>query len=282
MILAREYIQTKQLYKFRSIPKDSSDPKKPDPKKLHSYIERIFLHNELYFPSPIELNDPLDCRPLLTVGDLADHEYKAKYIAYARGIMVAGGNPADPDKITAWLNNLTQEEVEEYTKKQTNGYRLNLLAKYRICSFCARPDNPIVWSHYADSHSGFCLIFDADNDLFGRALKVKYQNEYPTFDITENSDNEILKNSALVKFSDWKYEEEFRLLSAEPSIPNVPPVHNHKLIFQPEMLLGVIFGYKISDPDRQLIENLCKGRPSSFFKKAVLHDDKYLMKIINT
>ena len=114
MILAREYIQTKQLYKFRSIPKDSSDPKKPDPKKLHSYIERIFLHNELYFPSPIELNDPLDCRPLLTVDDLADHEYKAKYIAYARGIMVAGGNPADPDKITAWLNNLTQEEVEEY------------------------------------------------------------------------------------------------------------------------------------------------------------------------
>ena len=48
------------------------------------------------------------------------------------------------------------------------------------------------------------------------------------------------------------------------------------------MLLGVIFGYKISDTDRQLIENMCRNRPKDFiYKKAVLHDDKYILKITN-
>ena len=47
------------------------------------------------------------------------------------------------------------------------------------------------------------------------------------------------------------------------------------------MLLGVIFGYKISDSDRQLIKDFCIGRPNSFFKKAILHDDKFVLKIVD-
>ena len=283
MIFAKEHLEEKRLYKFRFIQKDSTDPTIPDPNKLH-YIERIFSHNELYFPSPIDLNDPLECRPKFTVGDLSDQEYKDKYVAHTRRIMIEGGETSPPDKITAWLNNLNQKEAEEFAKEQTNDFRLWLI-KYRICSicsFCAKPDNPIVWSHYADSHHGFCLIFDVDNDLFGGAIKVEYQTEYPTLDVTEEDDYEILKCSALVKFSDWKYEEEFRLVSAEPNFPHALPVRNNKLTFPPEMLLGVIFGYKISNLDRQLIENMCKDRPGDFYyKKAILNDDKFVLKIIN-
>ena len=279
MILAKSHLEEKKLYRFRCIQKDSADATKPDPNKLH-YIERIFSHNELYFPSPVELNDPLECRPLFTVGDLSEHEYKEKYVTHARKIMIERGNTTDPDKITAWLNNLTQKDAEEFAKAQNEAFRLKL-GKYRICSFCAEPDNSIVWSHYAESHSGLCLIFDADNDLFGGAIKVEYQNEYPTIDVTEDDDYEILKNSGLVKFSDWKYEKEFRLVSAEPNFQDALPVHNKKLTFLSEMLLGVIFGYKISDSDRQLIKDFCIGRPNSFFKKAILHDDKFVLKIVD-
>jgi len=280
MILAREQLEEKRLYKFRFIPKDSSDPIKPDPNKLH-YIERIFSHNELYFPSPIELNDPLECRPRFTVGDLSDHKYKGKYVSHARRIMIQGGNKSPQDIITTWLNNINQKEAEEFAKQQTNDFRLEL-GKYRICSFCANQDNPIVWSHYADSHNGFCLIFDANNDLFGNAIKVKYQNEYPALDVTEEDDYEILKCSALVKYSDWEYENEYRLVSAEPNFPEALPVRNKKWIFPPEMLLGVIFGYNISGPDRQLIENMCKDRPGNFcYEKAILYDDKFVLEIIN-
>jgi len=192
-----------------------------------------------------------------------------------------GGNTANPDAITAWINNLNQKEAEEYAKELTNDYR-QALNIYRICSFCAKPDNPIVWSHYADSHSGFCLIFNADNDLFGHAFKVGYQNEYPTLDVIEEDGDVVVDNSILVKYSDWEYENEYRLVSREPNYPELIPVHNKKWSFPPEMLLGVIFGYKISASDRQLIENMCKGRSGDFYyKKAVLHDDTFVLKIID-
>lgn len=125
MILAIDYLQDKKIYKFRSIPKDSSDPTKPDPNKIH-YVERIFTHNELYFPSPLELNDPLECRPLFVVGDLSDEKYKKKYVSYVRRIMIAGGNSADPNDITTWLENQTQEIANNFAKEQQNDFRREL------------------------------------------------------------------------------------------------------------------------------------------------------------
>jgi len=280
MILAREYLEEKRLYKFRWIQKDSNDPTKPDENKLN-YIKRIFSHNELYFPGPIELNDPLECRPLFTVGDLSNQEYRQKHTAYARRIMIEGGNTADPRKITAWLEELTQLQTETFAKEQTNDFR-SALRKYRICSFCAKPDNPIVWSHYADSHRGFCLIFDADNEVFGDAIKVDYRDEYPTLDVTEVDDEKIVKETVSLKFTDWEYEDEFRLVSAEPSFPDALLVQNNKWTFPSEMLIGVIFGLRISDQDRQLIMDLCVGRPNSFmYKKAILHDDRFVLKIVD-
>lgn len=280
MILAKDYLQDKRIYKFRSIPKDPSDPSNPDPEKLH-YIERIFTHNELYFPSPLELNDPMECRPLFVVGDLSDVEYKNKYVSYARRTMIERGNTADPNHITAWLEKSTQEKANMYAKELTNDLRRQL-QKYRICSFCSQPDNPIVWTHYADEHRGFSLIFSTDNELFGGAIKVEYQDEYPKLDVTEDEDYVILKNSALVKFSDWSYEKEFRLVSAEPNFKDALPVQNKKMKFSSDMLIGIIFGCKISDSDRQLLENLCSNYSTKLHKKeAVLNDDRFLMKIID-
>jgi hypothetical protein len=281
IILARDNLKDKRIYKFRSIPKDSSDPTKQDPKKLH-YIERIFTHNELYFPSPLELNDPLECRPLFVVGDLSDEEYKKKYVSHTTKIMIAGGNTGNPNKIKIWLERLTQEEANNFTKPQTDFHRRKLQT-YGICSFCAKPDNPIVWSHYADQHRGFSLIFNADNDLFGGALKVKYQDQYPSIDVTEENDGEILRNSVLVKFSDWSYEEEFRLVSeSEPNFEYALPVINKIMKFPSDMLIGVIYGCKISDSDRLLLENLCNNYSTKLYKKqAVLNDDRFLMKIID-
>lgn len=276
MILANNVLEDKRLYKFRSIIKDSSDPKKPDPEKWH-YIERIFMHYELYFPSPIELNDPLECRPLFVAGCFNDPQYKRKYMGWAKRIMIAGGNTADPRDITTWLENLTQEQANTFAKDQTDEMRQQL-QKYRICSFSSRSDNPVIWSHYADYHRGFCLIFSADNEFFGSAIKVEYQDKYPTLDVTDDD----LTNSFLVKFSDWSYEKEFRLVSAEPNFQDALPVKNKKWEFSPDMLIGVIYGYRMIDTDRRLLESLCSKYPIKLQeKKAVLNEDKFLMKIID-
>jgi len=280
MNLAIENLKEKILYKFRCIEKNSSDPEKPNEKKLH-YIERIFSHNELYFPNPVNLNDPLECRPLITVRDLSDLSYKEKYINYAKKLMVKGGNQEDPNILASWLATHSQQNAEQFCSEQTEQYR-QALKSYRICSFSESNNNPLVWSHYADSHQGFSLIFDANNDLFGSALKVEYQEKYPELDFTEEDDYEILKNSALVKFTDWAYEKEYRLVSREPNFNDSLPVKNNKWIFPDNMLIGVIFGYKMSIPDKELIIKFSQKYSKRLnFKEAILHNNHFNLKIID-
>ena len=190
MDFAKNILEEKYLYKYRSIAKDSLDQTKPDMNKFH-YIERIFTHNELHFPSPSSLNDPLECRPFTTLGDISNQQYKKQYVSYFTKVMIAGGNTADPKEIAKWLESHTQETANEYSKQLTEELRSSF-TKYRICSFSAVNNNPLLWSHYADSHKGFCLIFDADNDLFGSAMKMIYQDEYPSYDFTEEDDYTVM------------------------------------------------------------------------------------------
>lgn len=279
MASARTLLDSKRLYKFRYIKKDPSDPKIPDASKLR-YIERIFTHYELHFPSPIDLNDPLECKPLFTIGDLSDHLYKEKFVSHARSIMLENDSSKQADEVTNWLNSLSQQQATALAFEQSRGYRKEM-ENLRICSFCANPDNPIVWSHYADSHKGFCLVFDANNDLFGEAQQVFYQEEYPTIDVTEENQEVIFQNTALVKYKDWAYESEFRLLSKEPGSQGMLPVKDKKLVYPPEMLVGVILGSQISDSDHQLIEEYTKERPAGFIRKAVISDSRYRLRIVD-
>ena len=280
MELAGEALLEKKLYKFRSIARDSTQPERPDSSKLH-YVERIFLANELYFPSPIELNDPLESRPNLVVGNLNDSRYKQQYVDYVKHLILETNPNAKQEDIEHWLANQTQNEAEGLAKENTELYRSHL-EKYRICSFCATATNPLVWSHYADSHKGFCLVFDADNEIFGGALKVHYQEDYPILDVTEQDDIEILRHSALVKYTDWKYEQEYRLVSMEPNEPEALPVKSKKFVFPPDMLSAVIFGCRISKPDTELIVEWCQQRGGNVqLKQAVLSDTKYDLTIID-
>jgi hypothetical protein len=56
----------------------------------------------------------------------------------------------------------------------------------RIACFSSRPDNLLMWSHYADGLRGFCLEFEDRAFTFERSpwelLNVAYKDEPPIFD----------------------------------------------------------------------------------------------------
>jgi len=278
MNTARTVLENKLLYKFRHIKKDPKEPSKADVSSLN-FIQRIFTHHELHLPCPLDLNDPLDCRPSFAVGDLSDQQYKERFVSHVMHEMLSHDSSKKPDEVTSWLNSLPQNIATKLAIEQMNGYRKEMENSLRICSFCGVPDNPIVWSHYADSHKGFCLVFDASNDLFGEAAEVSYQKEYPTIDVTEENLEVIFANTVLVKYQGWEYETEFRLSSKEPGNHEMLPVKNKKFVFPSELLVGVILGCQISNPDRHIIEEFCKGRPNGFIRKAELNNDKYELSI---
>jgi hypothetical protein len=74
-----------------------------------------------------------------------------------------------------------------------------------------------MWSHYADSHRGFVVGFDAEHPYFsktnGRQLlaPVKYKKQLPYFVYFEEM---RLKDLAFTKSLHWAYEREWRLVKS--------------------------------------------------------------------
>ncbi|HYU29345.1 MAG TPA: DUF2971 domain-containing protein, partial [Gemmatimonadales bacterium] len=110
----------------------------------------------------------------------------------------------------------------------------------------------MMWSHYAAGHRGFCLEFDTSFLPFSKALEVTYSQTLPSInplDVLLNQpgddeNNDILRMFVLTKASCWSYEQEWRLMHAEPS----------KLFgYGNGPLTGIHFGAEMPRPDRNAI-----------------------------
>jgi len=89
---------------------------------------------------------------------------------------------------------------------------------FKVACLSEVNNSVLMWSHYTDSHSGFCIEYDIS------ALTVTDEfvyNIYPVFyeDIEENSNEDTLSGikqyrlySMLRKSLKWEYEREFRLI----------------------------------------------------------------------
>lgn len=99
---------------------------------------------------------------------------------------------------------------------------------FKVSCFTVKNDNMLMWSHYANSHKGFCIEYEIPP--VGNGSNELHQNLYPVIYCNDMSDvtKEILVNSnnnlgneelhnlyikaLLRKGLDWKYEQEWRLL----------------------------------------------------------------------
>lgn len=110
---------------------------------------------------------------------------------------------------------------------------------FLIGCLCTNPKNRLMWSHYADSHKGFCVEYDfsgTDEDTLSKLpLPIIYTEERPLVPwkaALDNTKENIDAASAqlmlglLTKDRDWEYENEWRILigAAEASELKMPPV----------------------------------------------------------
>jgi hypothetical protein len=72
--------------------------------------------------------------------------------------------------------------------------------------------NPVVWSHYADRHTGLCLGFDVPDQLFAPVFysRKRLVVEPEAFVPGARFANEILLKLFFTKYSHWRYENEVR------------------------------------------------------------------------
>lgn len=260
----------RKLYKFRSF-----YPHNPE------YISRIFTHHELYFPSPSQLNDPFECKPFVCPPPLSTLAERLKAKNDMRKIMRLNGTSRDD------VRRLSKTALEPSRLRENAAYMTeklpHLMESYRICSFSSIWNSLLMWSHYSDSHRGICLVFDADNDDFGSAMKIQYSDKYPSIDFLDGDPDTLLELVVLTKARVWEYENEFRLLSREPRrySPQLP-ICNHFYTFPKERLLGVIFGCEISSENEKFIREIALSYAHPIrLQRAMRSKDKYSLELFD-
>ena len=125
----------------------------------------------------------------------------------------------------------------------------------------------LMWSHYASSHAGFCIEWDANKI---KAEKVAYQSDIPDFKLldlikmhcglmSKDDVGILIWESLLTKLDEWEYESEYRFqMNREMEHLISKQEEKFALVkYQPEWIKSIIFGCRTSDKTKSYIqENL--------------------------
>ena len=104
------------------------------------------------------------------------------------------------------------------------------IKRFRVCCFTTSPYSMLMWSHYANLHKGFCIEYEIPNysnenaHLFHNLYPVIYSeqrksvlpyclNALTNKDVTDYALWGMYKYGLLTKSMDWKYQDEWRLVS---------------------------------------------------------------------
>lgn len=232
---------------------DFSVTKEP-PKHLYRYIalagaglfraERTILHHEIYLTSPVNLNDPFDCMVALDF-EAPDPDWYEFLVSLSKRMQ---RHLSDEEHAT-WANGVIhsgRHREREIHSLILRGLQEHVNSAGLLC-LTERKDCILMWSHYADSHSGICLEFanDLSDTLIGQSQPVNYlpfyRKAHAIYDDKEAQVDRVLLSKARC----WAYEAEWRKIEHETGFGL-----KH---FDPRVLSGVILGCRIAGPHRKQV-----------------------------
>lgn len=228
------------------------------PPRLYKYmpfsaqsLENI-KNQVIYFGSPLQFNDPYDCALFPRVKEPTDDDIELFRLHRIANAQKESLRNAVRMLSNARLRDILLKQGQEVLNRET----AKLLETKGVSCFAERPDNLLMWSHYADSHRGVCLEFRTDIDVFRKAKRVKYARQMPKVDLVkilcheEEADDEIL-SLYCTKGGDWDYEREWRC------------IHNTggtAYTYAADALTGVYFGAKASLTSFEIVALVLAGQ----------------------
>lgn len=165
-----------------------------------TYLITTLRDQIIHCSDPASLNDPWDCKPAFDPHALDNPEVLEREMAW---------------RIPHPAKHLWEEQMRTDPTARVD-FMLGasksieaMLAQRRIYCLTPKPDNNLMWSHYADNHRGICLEFSVpDNPLFSKAAEVVYREEYPHWVPCDIKDRPgLVMELILTKSADWCYEK---------------------------------------------------------------------------
>jgi Protein of unknown function (DUF2971) len=212
-------------------------------RSINDFLWQELELSQFYCCSPQALNDPFDCRidwraslsRALASPDVADD--RRDQLATISEMFLAGTPPSEAG----------------------------------VCCFTCKVDDPLMWSHYADSHRGVCLLYEIPHDYFMSRYSpeadkdfffvggapVRYQsNAFHDWLVAGDLDSphpgSVAENALTVLFTvkapEWGHEEEYRIITRRPG----------KMAFEPGFLKQVVFGFGTPEQHRRLVTKVAR------------------------
>ena len=257
----------------------------------------ILTGGRIRFTQPTVFNDPFEMSPrlngLLTAADiLADDEMMQRAQEEFDGL-------ADDIRSRIEFDQFLEKFVEVINdgvagKGILDEVRHTLIARFLsqtgVLTMAERPDNLLMWSHYADQHRGFVIEFDtdhpffdqrrSDDDHFHHVRKVLYSDERPTTVLSAF----LGESTLLTKSAEWEYEQEWRMLIDldEVSHDTVQPGDDsiYLVPVPPKAITRIILGHRMLEEQREtIVEMLTTDRRFAHVEvlQAEIDEDRFAL-----
>jgi hypothetical protein len=245
---------------------------------------KLLINGELWFGVLKNQNDPFEGEFILK-----------DYYSLPKKHMIEYYYESYPELLN---ENKLQEKIDDIDKNHKVFhedvyfiFKKRLKEHYGVSCFSYIKDSVLMWSHYADSHKGFCIIFD--KNFLNETIK------YPDFMLTgfndviykpKLSEAELIlelerigfkneKELLFQKLNSWRKEKETRLVAFYKN-----PTDIRSIGFDKKSILGIIFGEKMEIDDRNTIIKIIKNDSNYSnvkFYTAKKDFENLRMKIIN-
>ncbi|PWV45922.1 DUF2971 domain-containing protein [Chitinophaga sp. S165] len=206
------------------------------------YAKKTLTDSEVFLSSPDQFNDPFDATfPFrYKEEDLTpDNIFKKLYEL---------GKREWPEMKDEELHQLCYERqmsvdftADAFWMDEYPSWKADINAKFGILCLTKSKDNLLMWSHYGDSHRGFCVGFNPEilfDCIQGQLGPVIYSNDFPVLGLFDNT-QEGLTRILCTKSEHWQYEDEHRFVKIDGS---------RKIIKLPdEAITEIILGCNMPD-----------------------------------
>lgn len=240
-ITSDEIILPEKLYKYR----DWNDP----------YHKKVITDGEIFIASPNRLNDPFDCNIQFAYQKFAENEVLER--SYLNDIIKDQFPYFSKIQHEIEVNRLQKLHKDpKWIEAATKNTYDRLSSKIGIVSFSELYNNILMWSHYGNSHKGFCIGIKSRRFLFEKDRKwgggpINYVDEYPVI-LPTTSDISDITTLLFTKHSMWGYEKEYRLIRTKAA-------NTVEKIYEDD-IAEIIIGYAMSEKNQDEIIKIAESK----------------------
>lgn len=228
------------------------------------------------FSAPSAFNDPFDCNPYYKADGLPQKDRKDLF-QYVDSIY---RSPADRLRARQRAVNRTNSAFE------SGIFQKKAMSTVGVLSLSRTPWHVLMWSHYAEKHTGFVVEFrerqffspdvDGTEPRWLVTFPVNYVIDRPVIDRWSELAHGDIESTFMSKSLEWKYEEEERVINYQQG----PGIYE----YDPSLIVSVIAGCNISEDNFAALSSAVKeanrGREIKIrLYKAKIDSRKYQLNI---